>query len=190
MKKILFILLMAFSFMICQAQENHLKFKGIPITGTLDSFVNKLSDKGFSFIGTENGIALLKGEFAGHKNCTVGVSTFEGSVMVCMVSAFFPEQETWASLFNDYQTYKNLLTEKYGKPSCVEKFNKDTHDSDYLKFSAITHDEATFLSTFTSEHGHINLSMNKLTYNKACIVIKYYDNANSKQVRKKIMDDL
>ena len=40
---------------VCSAQTNHMKFKGIPIDGTLNSFVQKLKDKGYTFIGQQDG---------------------------------------------------------------------------------------------------------------------------------------
>ncbi|MCS2563584.1 hypothetical protein NXY46_21465 [Bacteroides ovatus] len=46
-------------------------FKGVPINGTLNEFVSKLKQKGLAHIGTEEGIAMLKGDFAAYKNCTI-----------------------------------------------------------------------------------------------------------------------
>ena len=46
------------------AQTNHMKFKGIPMEGTLNSFVQKLKEKGYTYLGQQEGMALLKGEFA------------------------------------------------------------------------------------------------------------------------------
>ena len=48
MKRILTIAVFIFSFMFVMAQtpNNHLTFKGIPITGTLESFAQKMEAKG------------------------------------------------------------------------------------------------------------------------------------------------
>lgn len=43
------------------AQTNHMKFKGIPMEGTLNSFVQKLKGMGFTYIGAQDGMAILKG---------------------------------------------------------------------------------------------------------------------------------
>ena len=51
------------------AQETHLKFKGVPIDGSLTEFVSKMKTAGFTHTGTDHGIASLKGDFAGYKNC-------------------------------------------------------------------------------------------------------------------------
>ena len=42
MKQLILSLLLAVC-TVCNAQTNHMKFKGIPIEGTLDSFVQKLT---------------------------------------------------------------------------------------------------------------------------------------------------
>ena len=49
MKRLLTIVAFIFSFMFVMAQtpNKHLTFKGIPITGTLESFAQKMEAKGF-----------------------------------------------------------------------------------------------------------------------------------------------
>ena len=46
-------------------QENHMKFKGIPITGHLDDFTQKLVDMGYTYKETNDfGQVSLSGPFA------------------------------------------------------------------------------------------------------------------------------
>ena len=188
MKKLMILLFAVLTCMTGYAQ--HLKFKGIPLEGTLTNFVTQLKAKGFSYIETDNGIAYLQGEFAGHKGCTVGVATFSGTQNVCRVTTVFPEQDTWASASNDYYTLKAFLREKYGEPISVEKFQNDYVDSDVSKRHAIVNGEGNFISTFTTEGGKIELTIRKSGPIKLCIVLNYYDNENSLKVRQQIMDDL
>ena len=72
MKQFLLTLLLTFAVGIGYAQTEHMKFKGIPMEGTLQSFTNQLKTKGFMPIGIKDGVSLLKGEFAGYKDCTIG----------------------------------------------------------------------------------------------------------------------
>ena len=76
MKKIfLFLTVMLMSLTtFAQTESPHLSFKGVPIDGTLNDYVQKMKQKGFTYLGTEDGIALLKGDFAAYKGCTVGVN--------------------------------------------------------------------------------------------------------------------
>ncbi|MBC3759879.1 hypothetical protein H7U19_15815 [Hyunsoonleella sp. SJ7] len=41
----------------------HMKFKGVPIDGTLKEYVLKTKAVGFTHIGTEAGIAMLKDDY-------------------------------------------------------------------------------------------------------------------------------
>ena len=60
--------------------------------GTLQSFTNKLAAKGYTPIGTQDGVSILKGEFAGYKDCTIGAVS-DKSGMVCKVAVMFPAME-------------------------------------------------------------------------------------------------
>lgn len=72
---------------------------------------------GFHYEGTQDGISLLTGDFAGYKNCIVGVSTLKNLNVVSHIAVLFPDKDTWTSVLSDYETLKSLLTEKYGIPS-------------------------------------------------------------------------
>lgn len=64
MKHLFLTVLLSFVVSFSFSQTNHMKFKGIPMEGTLNSFVQKLKEKGFTYIGTQNGMAVLEGEFS------------------------------------------------------------------------------------------------------------------------------
>ena len=91
---------------------DHLKFKGVPIDGTLKEFVSKMKKVGFTHINTEDGIALLKGDFAAYKDCSLGVSTLKNKDIVSEILVVFPEHDTWSSLSGNYFYLKELLTEE------------------------------------------------------------------------------
>ena len=86
--------------LISFGQENkikldHLNFKGTPINGTLTEYVSKMKQNGFKLIKSEKGLAMLQGDFAGFKDCIVGVSTLEQKDLVYKIVVIFPEQEDW-----------------------------------------------------------------------------------------------
>ena len=45
---------------------------------------------GFSYLGTQDGTAILQGDFAGFKSCTVGVSTLKAVNVVSTIGVIFP----------------------------------------------------------------------------------------------------
>lgn len=117
MKKIVvtLFLLMSFTLIFAQSSE-HLKFKGVPIDGTLSEYVSKMKQAGFQLIGTDDGVALLEGEFAGYRGCLIAVSTLKSVNVVNTIGVVFPARENWSSLEGDYEHLKSMLTEKYGEP--------------------------------------------------------------------------
>ena len=75
MKRLLTIAVLIFSFMfvVAQTPNNHLTFKGIPITGTLENFAQKMEAKGFKKKYSNKRIIGLEGEFAGYSGCKITV---------------------------------------------------------------------------------------------------------------------
>lgn len=120
MKHLLCTLLLTLTVCLCSAQTEHMKFKGIPMEGTLQSFTLKLKAKGYVPLGTEDGVSVLKGEFAGYKNCHI-YAVADKSGMICRVCVEFPKMDKWADLESCYSSYKDMLTEKYGGPKYVWK---------------------------------------------------------------------
>lgn len=59
------------------AHTEHLKFKGIPIDGTLSEYVAALSNQCFILLEKDGKIGALEGDFAGYKDCIIFVSTLE-----------------------------------------------------------------------------------------------------------------
>ena len=94
--------------MLTFAQKSeHLTFKGVPIDGTLNEFVSKMKQNGFTHLGTEDGTAILNGDFAGYKDCYVGVSTLKQNDLVHKIAVIFPDNDTWSTLSGNYFDLKN-----------------------------------------------------------------------------------
>lgn len=141
----------------------HLTFKGVPINGTLLDYVSKMKQNGFSQLETEGGIATLQGDFAGYKNCVVVVSTLKQKDLVHQIAVAFPRRETWSTLLGNYSSLKELLTEKYGKPSTeVEKFDDERYnrgEDDDRKMYQVKFDKCKYRSLWRTENGEIELSI-------------------------------
>lgn len=57
MKHFLLTLLLTFIVGVCSAQTEHMKFKGVPMEGTLQTFTSKLKAQGFMPIGVQDGVS-------------------------------------------------------------------------------------------------------------------------------------
>lgn len=172
--------------------STHLKFKGIPIDGTLKEFVSRMKRKGgFESIGIENGTAILKGDFAAYKECTIYVSTLDNKDLVSRISVVFPNQETWEYLYGDYMNLKKLLTEKYGVPSSVtEQFQDKYIDDDADRMHAVKMDRCKYESRFTTEKGEIVLWIEHERVMSCFVALAYKDKINSNIIKEIAKDDL
>ena len=69
--------------------QQHLSFKSVPIDGTLKAYTEAMVKAGFHYEGTHDGISLFTGDFAGYKNCIVGVSTLKSCDVVNRIAVLF-----------------------------------------------------------------------------------------------------
>ena len=196
MKKIiitlsLLMVLMTSSF--AQSSE-HLKFKGVPIDGTLNEYVNKMKQAGFYYEATEDGIALLSGEFAGYSDCIVGVKTLQKLNLVHEIVVLFPSQDKWAGLNYDYERLKTMLTKKYGEPDeCIERFNAPSYMTmdDNAKMYQVKSNNCEYYSKYDTNNGSISLTISNDGYEFGCRVKLFYtDKTNSDIFDDAVMEDL
>lgn len=176
-----------------QNGSEHLTFKGIPIDGTLTSFVQKMKQKGFTHITTSDGTAIMGGTFAGYKDCTLGIISTKGGNLVYVVNVIFPSCDTWSSLEIDYLSLKDMLTEKYGTPSdCVEEFRSySPPEDDSMKMIYLKNDKCKYRTFFQTEKGDIMLRLTYLDSSmKSCVTMSYRDSMNEKVKDSDAMDDL
>lgn len=170
----------------------HLTFKGVPLDGTLDQYVVKMKQNGFKHISTNDGIAMLQGDFAGYKDCYVGVSTLKQKDLVYKIGVLFPEKETWSTLSGNYFDLKQLLTEKYGKPSdVVEKFDTRIEPrDDRSKMYEVQFDRCKYYSVWTTDKGEIQLSIDHNSVTSCFVKLAYFDKINGETIKKQALDDL
>ena len=169
---------------------DHLTFKGVPIDGTLDDYVANMKEVGFTLVSVENGLAMFSGDFAGYKECIIGVVTLDGKDLVSKVTVVFPKRDTWSDLESNYSNLKELLTVKYGEPERFEeKFNSTYQpDSDFEKMYELQFENCEYWSSFELDNGAIQLSIEHAGY--AFVMLAYFDKANTQEVHQKALDDL
>lgn len=199
MKKVFSLLLFTVTVITCFAQIKsdssiHLTFKGVPINGTLDEFVLKMKKSGFTHTTTKDGIAILEGDFASYKSCIVGVSNLKTKDLVSKIAVLFPDLDTWSTLSSNYFNLKEMLTEKYGKPSdVVEKFDVPSYSQpkdDQSKMYKVKFDNCKYNSTWQTDKGEIQLSIDHDGVTRCFVKLAYFDKINSEVVKKQALDDL
>ncbi len=183
--------------MVVLAQNsNHLKFMGIPITGTITQFQSKLTQKGCTYnkVVSSNisvGTRAFKGTFVGNKvDIYVYYDTstklvYRVKAVISGVSEDIAEQE--------YNTIKSLLSQKYGtdymqtstedgKESASFLFYKDVSDNVYLSIEDIRGTIDLYITQ--DEKSWVREPYN---YN---IHIDYWDTENNKKHRNKQLDEI
>ena len=194
MKKISMLLMALFMVIttFAQTESPHLTFKGVPIDGTLNEYVQKMKQKGFAHVKFEDGIAILTGDFAAYKGCVIGVATLKQKDLVSKVTVAFPDCETWSDLANNYFSLKGMLTEKYGDPAdVVEEFQgllKPRDDDDRMHNVKV--DRCKYVTTFKTPKGDIQLSIGHNGVFSSFVILSYLDKINGELVRAEAMEDL
>jgi len=178
----------------CQIKSDtskHLTFKAVPIDKTLADYIIKMKKSGFTHKGTKDGVEILEGDFASYKNCIVGVSTLKQKDLVSKIVVLFPDRETRSALSSNYFNLKELITEKYGKPSeSVEEFQSYTPEDDGSKLTQVQLGACKYYTNFETEKGSIQLTIEHDGVTRCFVKLAYFDKLNSDTIKKQALDDL
>ena len=109
MKRILLLLLLTVISLNCALpanadKEEYLQFMGIPIEGSVSSFVRKLQSKGFKLVTYVDDNVLLVGNFAGYSDCSVYVCG-DNEKKMSHVFVSLPVQSSWSELEKRYSSF-------------------------------------------------------------------------------------
>ena len=158
-----------------QSNSLHLKFMGIPITGTITQFQNKLAAKGVKYSPMSKyvsaGIRTFTGSFAGN-DVRIYVYYDNNSKIVYRVKSVIANV-TEDIADNKYSSMRELFEKKYEQIIYGEQENKES------------------LSVFTGT-GRIDMYICKDedSYNEYDVHIDYEDEDNSKKHGNKLLDDI
>lgn len=184
MKRILLSFALLLSFSSLHAQ-NHMKFMGIPLTGTINQYQAKLQNKGVYVDVAANktigvGCRCFKGSFSG-KDAQIYVYYDESSKIVYRAKAVIDSSDEDIRN-NNYNYFVNMLSTKYFDAES-EKSSQNGHESiRYL----IPNEESAFykylgsIDVFCASYYSISYSVH----------IDYTDTINDVKHEKRNMDDL
>ena len=195
MKRILTIAVFIFSFMFVMAQtpNSHLTFKGIPITGTLESFAQKMGAKGFRKIYSDKSFIEFEGEFAGYSGCKIYAFKIPNRNIVHKVVVRFPEKSSWARLEEEYNQFKDMLTNKYGEPALQSETFKEGKSavSDFSKMLLLKEGNCDYWAEWGVDNGVIKVDIYPIyDTDDGNIRLIYFDKINDALADKAKEDDL
>lgn len=177
---------------VAMEQSTHLKFKGVPIDGSLEQFVTRMGRRGFEAVSDRSAEEQhLVGDFAGFKECDVYVSTLDNNDLVAQITVRFPSREQWKYLYGDYKNLKDMLVEKYGRPaSCVEWIESLYNTDESSRMIAINMGNYKYNTRFATDEGDIILSIEHRSFRLCFVQLVYRDKENGETVRDAAIDDL
>lgn len=175
--------------------SRHLSFKGIPINGTLNSFVSKVKLNEFHEepVPANSNYRKYNMEFAGYEDCELTIESLKHMDLVYKVSIIIPGNCQWSNLYESFSNLKNMLREKYGPPSeDVEKFNVNSDSLTEIKNDVLFGEAAKFYSIWNTKKGNIQLNIDN---NGQCSMHLSYtdkinDNINREMIKKRALEDL
>ncbi len=169
MKKVV-VMFVSLFVLIFGVYAQHLKFKGIEITGTLDNVVKELKAMGYELEAIESDAAMLSGEFAG-EDCDIVVYSTPISKQVYTILVSYEEEDSWYSLKADYLKFKRMFREKYNViPKSTEEFHSPYYEGDGYEMQALRMSKCFYFSNFNVENGTI-----KVVILKDHVVLAYID---------------
>ena len=194
MKRLLTIAVLIFSFMLVMVQNsnNHLTFEGIPITGTLESFVQKLGAKGFRKMYSGESCVAFKGDFAGYSGCKILVFRIPNRNIVHEVGVFLPEESSWTRLEEQYNQFKDMLTIKYGEPASHSETFKEGASTfnDDAKMISLKEGNCDYEAEWKVDNGYIRVKIFLSDTDGGYIRLGYFDKINDALAPKATEDDL
>lgn len=172
----LFICLSSFA----QTDSSHLCFDGIPIDGTLSSFVSRMQEKGYrqtqkkKLSGQDT--AMMRGRFASIKGSFIIGSVQGEEDLVYQVIAMFAGKD-WSDLLSRYRRLKDELFHVYGAPvKCIEGLHPNSLSNDNV--SGMQHNAGgkyIYIALFETPQGSVFL---RVIRECGCVVAVYNDDIN------------
>lgn len=150
-----------------------IKFKGVTLGAPLKD-VLPLLEKDFEYVMSYNGYTILKGKFAGYRDCSIYLNAEDEDEIVSIVAIYLPYTDSWNTLYAQYCNLKSSLAEKYGEPKdCKE----DLIGRRYNKILDLIHNDISCKTVFgVSVFGEVELGLFGYEGSrKGAVILKYID---------------
>jgi hypothetical protein len=171
---------------LCSAIAVGQTFSGIPLSGNVDVFRQKLATKGFVYQKTIASGYLYTGKIANEK-VDVYVMHTRKNRYVYKVVVYFPENFTFERLIANYEEKVAVLISKYGEPSdSFDYFTSPYFYGDGYELQAVSSGNYTKFCVWT-EGVHSDFPKLVQVSRTNCVMIMY---ENTENVEIKKQEDL
>lgn len=157
-------------------------FDGVAIDGDLSIAISKYKEKGYELVSKEKEVAILKGTAAGKKINLFILATPKSKIIYRAV-VFLPAREDWQSLKDDYEKYKEILINKYGKPTSIyESFKEPFNEGEGNEMIAVTNKKCQYVTYWLDDKDNTNISIEISDLKEIKIT---YENVKNSTIREK-----
>lgn len=163
--------------------QEHLKVKGVPIDGSVDSFITKMKAAGLTYnskFSDAVGYPVMDGDFAGLTNCHFSV-LYTKNKTVCKVLITSDDIGGWYSTKSKYNDLKELLGTKYELMRSFEYFSKPYYEGDGYELSAVRQDKCTYKTFFHCDEGYVTVAISASGSSTGYLTIVYEDTINTEK---------
>ena len=171
------------------AQEEVLKFKGIPIEGNINEFKTKLIDAGYKAY-TIADKEVYAGQFI-KEPCSIVLEPTNDNQIASVMVIFSTKYQSWKSLDDAFQTLKEALIQKYNCSNndideVLEWIKLEDAFSDSSKMQSLTSEQCNHILKLRVQGGFISLAKTPA----ATLSITYFSNKSAKQYNQEKYEDL
>ncbi len=163
-------------------------FAGVPLSGNVDVFRQKLTTKGFAFQKVITGGYLYKGKIA-NEEVDLYVMHTNKNRYVTKVAVFFPERYTFDRLVSDYEEKLAVLISKYGPTNdCFDYFKSPYYEGDGYEMQAVRTDNYRRMCVWTE--GDNELFPKIIEISRSGSVLIMYENTQNMEILSKEKEEL
>lgn len=179
MKKIFLIAMTLLMTMVAHGQT----FAGIPLSGNVDVFRQKLTAKGFILKKVIDAGYVYKGKI-GTEQVEVYVMHTPKSRYVTKAAVYFPEKFSFTSLVMDYEEKLAVLVSKYGEAdNCFDYFKSPYYEGDGYEMQAVSSDNYRRICFWTEGVNSLFPKIIQISVS-GCVMVMY-ENTENLEIRDK-----
>lgn len=180
-----FVIILSLFGVISMLAQEHMQFRGCPINGTEKQLRDSLQARDFHWGMDGFTLKGYIGYVAGEK-MLITINTTPETQVVYSLTAHAAKQRDWEQLKKHYLEIKELLKQKYGRPSShSERFSKPAL-SRHAKRKGVRKGRCEYRTTFRAPHGTVILYIDS----DSRVCIEFQDGKNAEINEKEIMSEI
>ncbi|MFR9505879.1 MAG: hypothetical protein SNI32_07350 [Rikenellaceae bacterium] len=175
-----------------EANNSHLEFMGLPITGNVNSFAAKLGAKGFDKLDASAGenIIMLEGTFV-NQNVVVLLVYSQKSNEIFRVGVLFEPYNSYEILKNSQINLVELFSKKYGEPTeSIREFKSPYNEGSTLVMLGFADEQCKSSDSWLLDNGAIQIQIKGVDSSSAMLMVIYEDTIGTQALVDESLNDI